>query len=65
MASSTHTSPQVTTSLPQEPGLLPPVPTSSPPGDGVNQSPPSLNIQDLKTIAADIKDTLSAAIADL
>lgn len=65
MASSHRNSPQVATSQPQDPGLVPLMPPPSTSGETVNSSQPSLNIHEFKIIAADIKDTLTAAIADL
>lgn len=65
MASSRHGNSQMAD--PSLTGTLPAPPSAISTGmGGIEVSPhPPLNIQDLRTIAADIKDTLSAAISEL
>lgn len=67
MASSCHRPPQPSEPRSPDPLLLPISQThTSPPIDvGAPPVQPHLNINDLRSIAADIKDTLSAAIAEL
>lgn len=65
MASSHHRQTQAG-SLPLP--VMPPIPSQlemSGQGDNSSAPQPHLSLQDLKTIAADIKDTLSAAISEL
>lgn len=70
MAPSRHGPLQTQTPEPQEPQLWGPISNSHGPPPPLYEvqdthQQPYLNIHDLRTIAADIKDTLSAAIADL
>lgn len=65
MAPSRHSPPQPSDTPQLNPSPLSTSANPLPPDNTGASAQPHLNIQDLRTIAADIKDTLSAAIADL